>query len=306
MKVCDQCKKEIPDDFNNNLCWDCYNKQDEANKKAIGEIEIPVEEKLFDLPEAKNGITEPNYVENPEAEDKEQWLTNVNLFARHGVMIWKPTRQMYTYIKNYCLDGITKHPQYPKFIWRPKIVDIGCGCGVGSNVLSQEADFVWGIDKNDKSVRFAKECFERTKNQIYYSSQISFDNLDIFEDTRETMKFDLVVCIEIIEHINDYKTFLKTIINKFAKKDKDGNYNLIEPTEFFISTPNRSNRHINQNTPGNKYHVREFTAPEFYNVLSEFFSSIKFHNAIGVEIPYSEIETTTHTPLLARCWNPKI
>jgi hypothetical protein len=120
------------------------------------------------------------------------------------------------------------------------------------------------------------------------------------------MQFDIVVCIEIIEHIDDYKTFLSNIIKKFAKKDKDGFYNMIEPTEFFISTPNRNNKSINKNTPRNKYHVREWNSAEFYNVLSEFFSSVKLYNAIGVEIPYADIEATTHTPILAKVNNPKI
>jgi 2-polyprenyl-3-methyl-5-hydroxy-6-metoxy-1,4-benzoquinol methylase len=300
MRTCERCGKEIPEDYVNSLCDECYKKLEEKDK--AGKIVKP---KIEIGEVGKNGITESNYVENPEAEDKEQWATNVRLFERHGVILWKPTRQLYTYIKDYCLTKITEHPQYPKFIWRPKIVDIGCGCGVGSNIMSQEADFVWGIDKNEKSIRFAQQCFERTRNQIYYSSQVSFDHIDIFEDTRETMKFDLVVCIEIIEHINDYKTFLKTIINKFTRKDKNGNYDLINPTEFFISTPNRNNQHIQKNTPHNKYHVREWNAPEFYNVLSEFFNNIKFHNAIGVEIPYEEIKETTHTPILAKVWNPK-
>ena len=311
-KVCEVCGKAIPDDFNNLLCWDCYKKIDEAKKRTNGQMveklkEEPrlVEEKVFDLGETKNGISDPKYIENPEAEDKEQWVANVKLFEKNGVMLWKPTRQIYTYVKTYCLDKITQHPQYPKFIWKPKIVDVGCGCGVGSNVLSQEADFVWGIDKNERSIKFAKECFERVKNQIYYSSQVSFDVWDIFQETRETMKFDLVVCIEIIEHLNDYKTFLRTIIDKFTRKDKHGGYDFANPTEFFISTPNRSNRHIQKATPYNKYHTREWNAPELYNVLSEFFNNIKFYNAIGVEIPYEEIKETTHTPILAKSSNPK-
>lgn len=302
MKKCEQCGKEIPEEFVNNLCWDCYKKQDEAK----GEPQNTDEAKPFDLKVVKNGLTDPDYIENEEKPDKEQWLTNIHLFERHGVMLWKPTRQMYTYLKDYCLDGITKHPQYPKFIWRPKIVDVGCGCGVGSNVLSQEADFVWGIDKNEKSIRFAKECFERVKNQIYYSSQVSFDVMDIFaNDNRETLKFDIVVAIEIIEHVDDYQGFLRAIIDKFAKKMKEGLYNVLEPTEFFISTPNRNNRHLTKATPKNKFHVREWTAPEFYNILCDYFKNIEFKNAIGVDIPYSEIMETTHTPIIAHCWNPK-
>lgn len=321
MKTCDLCKSEIPEDFVNNLCWECYQKTDKANQKvaaeetvsnhvdgftAVDTVETPPMAPATQFTEVKNGITDPGYVENPQAEDKEQWKANISIFESNSVMLWKPTRQMYTYIKDYNLNKITQHPQYPKFIWKPKIVDVGCGSGVGSNVLSQEADFVWGIDKNAKSIQFAKECFERVKNSIYYSSQVTFDNIDIVEDTRTFAKFDQVVAIEIIEHIDDYKLFLTTIIQKFARVNKTGGYDTTEPTEFFISTPNRNNKSISKGGPRNKYHVREWTSGEFYKVLSGFFENVILSSATGVEIPLGEYETTLHTPLLARCWGPKV
>ena len=195
------------------------------------------------------------------------------------------------------MEKVQKHPQYPKFIWKPKIVDVGCGSGIGANVLSQEADFVWGIDKNATSVNFAKEAFTRVKNGIYYSSQLTYDNIDIMEDNRETLKFDIVTAIEIIEHIEDFRGFLERIITKFDKRKPE------DPTEYFISTPNRNNRIIQDNQPKNPYHVREWTSEEFYNVLSEFFGKIEFMTAKGVPIEGYE---TQHTPLLAKCYEPKI
>ena len=328
MKICELCQKEIPEDFVNNLCWECYQKQEITKTKtetlgAAVVTEEPASNKVDGFAEVdtvstdgstspssslttKNGITDPYYIENPQAEDKEQWKANVVMFERNGVMLWKPTRQMYTAIKEYCLNGITAHPQYPKFIWKPKIVDVGCGCGVGSNVLSQEADFVWGIDKNAKSVQFAKECFERVKNQIYYSAQVSFDNLDIMEDTRDFAQFDLVVAIEIIEHVDDYRGFLSTLITKFSRRDKAGIFDRVNPTEFFISSPNRNNKSITKNTPRNKYHVREWTSSEYFNVLSEYFEHVVLHNTLLMEIPKEEYETTNHTPILVKAWGPKI
>lgn len=308
MKTCSICKKEIPEDFINPLCLDCYGEieKENARKQALEEEERQKTEKVSTTEPAtpeqpvlseRSGITNPDYQENPEMEDKEQWKTNFALFERHGVMIWKPTRQIYTYIKNYCLEKIKLHPQFPKFIWRPKIVDVGCGTGVGSNVLSQETDFVWGIDKNHKTIMFAKECFERIKNNIYYSGQVSFDEIDIMVDTREFLKFDLVVAVEIIEHIDDYKKFLTTLIQKFDKKK--GGY---EATEYFISTPNRNNKHIRKDKPYNQFHVREWSSEEFWDVLSEFFNNIEFFAADGKPTEKS----SEHTPLLARTSLPKI
>ena len=321
-KKCEVCETSIPDDFVNLLCGNCYNnqvKEIEAKKKeeeeaklavtdVLPKIEAPTmpqeESKVVEstqpipLPDSynKNGITDPNYTENEEAADKNQVLTNFSQFTKTGHFIWHPTRDMYTWIKNQSMEMAKLHTQYPKYVWKPKIVDVGCGCGLGSNIMSQEADFVWGIDKNELSINFAKECFTREKNNIYYCPQVSFEKFDIVHDTREVMKFDYVVAIEIIEHINDYKAFLENLIKKFDKRDPRS------PSYYFISTPNRANKHLNPDRPNNTFHVREWTSTEYYNVLSEFFSNVKFMNSKGEPCPVE----TNHTPLLAMCSGPKL
>jgi 2-polyprenyl-3-methyl-5-hydroxy-6-metoxy-1,4-benzoquinol methylase len=304
MKNCERCNKEVPEDYVNLLCDDCYkwNEIENTRLKALEpSTSISTQENAKSVPVVKilegTGVSDIEYKKNKEAEDKEQWSANVALFQRNGVLLWKPTRRMYTFIKDRCIDRITRHPQYPKFIWKPKIVDVGCGSGVGSNVLSQEADMVWGIDKNQTSIRFAKEAFERVKNGIYYSGQLTFDYIDIMKEERELMKFDAVVAIEIIEHIDDYKFFLKQLINKFDNRRPE------DSTEYYISTPNRNNDSIKNDHPYNKFHVREWTSEEFYSVLSEFFGDIKFTNSEGEPI---EGYTTNHTPLLAICKKTKI
>ena len=246
-----------------------------------------------------NGIRDPNYTENPEMEDKPQWEANIVQFDKTGVLLWHPTRSIYEFIKNDVMSYTLNHPQYPKFIWRPKVVDVGCGAGVGSNILSQEADFVWGIDKNAKSVKFAQEAFTRVRNGIYYSSQVSFDIYDIMAETRATMKFDEIVCVEIIEHISDTHTFLTNLIKKFNKTKN-------EPSQYYISTPNRNHPQIQKDRPKNIYHVKEFSSGELVVMLSNYFTNIELFTAAGIPIPKEEYETTTHTPLLAKCTGVKI
>ena len=299
MKACERCGNEIPEDFQNPLCLDCYTIIERENElKAKEEADIIKQEELAAeiVANYPNGVSDPAYQENPEAEDKPQWLANLAMFERSGVLLWKPTRQMYTFIRDYCYAKVTKHPQYPKFIWKPTIVDVGCGIGAGSNVLSEEADFVWGIDKNEKSVAFAKEAFTRNKGREYYSAQVSFDCIDIMNLNRDTMKFDLVTLIEVVEHVADHKKLLRTLIEKFDNRRPE------EPTEYFISTPNRNNDSISKDRPRNKFHVREWKSEEFYAVLKEFFENVELMNAVGVPVP----TTTNHTPLLARCSKPKI
>jgi 2-polyprenyl-3-methyl-5-hydroxy-6-metoxy-1,4-benzoquinol methylase len=311
-KKCEICGKEVPDDFANLLCQDCYlkieedKKQKETEEKEIKESQKSPEQKREEIQDKTNwhpvqGIQDQNYKINEERDDKEQWATNVSQFNHSGKWLWTDTRNMYEYIKTWCIEHIQEHPQYgtdkynPKFIWKPKIVDVGCGTGAGSNILSQEADFIWGIDKNSNSIKLARELFTRLKNGFYYSSQVSFDQIDIITEPREArnfMKFDVVVAIEIIEHISDATLFLNKIVACFDK-DKAG----YEATTYFISTPNRNSDKINKITPKNGYHVREWTSQEFYNFLSGFFSSVELLDTKGNKV---EIDTKI-TPIMAKC-----
>lgn len=255
------------------------------------------------------GIIAAKYEENPEMDDKDQVLANLAQFIythnaekkAKGKLLWYPTRNMYNYVRNYCIQKIISHPQYPKHIWKPKIVDIGCGSGVGSNVLSIEADFVWGIDKNEWSIEFAKEAFTREKNGIYYNSQVTFDVIDIMKDNREFMKFDLVVAVEIIEHIHNTYDFLKNLI-QFTRRNKQGDCHIEGATEFFISSPNRNSPKIQKDKPKNPYHVREWTSEEFYALLSHYFEQVKFMDNKGQPIDKSCKDDI----IFAHCVYPKI
>src|SRR3990167_1478486 len=291
------------------------NLKDNVPVETLSEAVKPSQESI--LPSLEDaGIKDETYTQNPEANDKDQILANLAQFIythrdsdhpkgkKHGVLLYYPQRNMYNYIKNYCIKQATTHPQYPKYVWKPKIVDVGCGSGVGSNILSQEADFVWGIDKNEFSIEFAKEAFTREKNNIYYSSQLTFDQFNIMEDTIETLKFDIVVAIEVIEHIYDTDKFLRALINKFTKRDKKGNCHILnEPTEFFFSTPNRNFRKIKKDKPDNPYHVREYRSQELVAYLRNYFEEVKIYNQKGEPVPE---DTVADEVVLLHCWHPKI
>lgn len=335
-KKCERCGAKIPDDFQNLLCYECYENialENEIKNKELKEQEkqemlknpnaptnpsnvnetTPVGEKTEIIQQTKSpsdfGIKDQNYQENPEKEDKDQILTNLAQFiythnpekGGKGKLLWYPTRNMYNFIKNECIKKVQEHAQYDKQIWKPNIVDVGCGCGVGTNILSQEAHFVWGIDKNEWSIEFAKEAFTREKNGIYYSPQVTFDVFDITSDSRQVMQFEIVVAIEVIEHIYDSHKFLKSL-QRFAKKDKKGNYHVSAPTEFYISTPNRNSKKIRKDKPENTFHVREWTSQEFKELLKNYFEQVELFNNKGEPTPDDSIEDL----VLAKCVFPKI
>ncbi len=296
-KKCDRCSASIPDEFQNALCLDCYNivaQENEAKKKMVAEelksANIPLPEELHQKEaQPHSPISDPNYKPNPLAEDIDMVERNYIQYQKTGKWLWGPTKGMYEFIRNSFIDIVKSHPQYPKFIWKPLVCDIGMGSGLGSNILSQEADFVWGIDKDEKAVKFATELFARTKNNIYYTPEIRFDVIDIENPPPNVdMQFDTAVAIEILEHLQDPECLLRFIKH------------ILYPHGIaWISTPNRANPHIGQEHPKNKFHTMELTSQEFMAVLKKYFKDVQFYNSIGEPCG----EDTTHTPLLALCSN---
>lgn len=228
-------------------------------------------------------ITEELYFENEMLDytTGRQYMKNIHMFEKCGRILYDPTQKMYEHIKNYCVDFVKNNPQYPKFIWKPKICDMGCGGGYGSNLMSQEADFVWGIDKDRSSIAWAKAVFTRNKNNIYYTPQVTFDIIDILDEPREIQAFDIVACIEVIEHVEDYQKVLN-FTKRLCKKDKQGNYiEHPDSTKVFISSPNRRGKHMGEIHPKNKFHVREWTPPELYKILEQNFKHVTLMNVLG-------------------------
>lgn len=280
----------------------------EPSERPVSDVESKSDKVPVDNRKPSDfGILDEKYKENPEAEDKDQVLANLAQFiyshdpnkGRTGKLLWYPTRNMYNYIRNYCMNKLREHPQYPKYIWKPNIVDVGCGSGVGSNVLSQEANMVWGIDKNPWSIEFAKEAFTREKNNYYYSTQLTYDVIDILKDNREMMKFDIVVAIEVIEHIYDTELFYTQLINKFNKRDRRGKH----LTEYFFSSPNRAFHKLRDDQPENPFHVREWTAKELIDYTRKFFTNVESMNQKGE--PVKE-DTDKDEIILIKASAPKI
>ena len=230
-----------------------------------------------------DSITQEGYQERPELDYSQygQYRSNLKLFEARGHILHPNTRAIYETIKNYCRDFVVNHPQYPKFKWKPKIIDVCCGGGFGANILSQEGEFVWGIDKDEKSIAWAKEVFTRHRNNIYFTPELEFEVIDVNTEDREIQAFDIVTCVNSIEHFADYKKLLE-FLKKRCKKDKKGNY--LEPpdaTKVFISTNNRNNDKMGKLEPKIPKHVREWTPAELYEILTSHFKYVTLMDIFG-------------------------
>ena len=82
-----------------------------------------------------------------------------------------------------------------------KILDIGCGGGLLSEPLSRLGATVTGIDASDRNIKIAKMHLEKSKLNInYYCSSP--------EKFVAKEKFDVVLNMEIVEHVDNVDFFL--------------------------------------------------------------------------------------------------
>lgn len=219
-----------------------------------------------------------DYKENEELKDFPDFDKVYDRFKKKGILKDPTQIRAYRCIAN--VWGVGK-----------AVLDAGCGMGIGTNILGQEALGVWGIDNNKENIEVAR--------QLYEGPTIKFETLDLLEEhPRPFATFDVVVCMEVIEHVKDYGQLLYGLKKFYDPKRK---------TVFFISSPNRNSEKLGHDHPNNEYHVREWTAGEFYDVLTKHFRTVVLFSADKLST-FEQDETvdgnTTDTPIIAKCEDP--
>ena len=91
------------------------------------------------------------------------------------------------------------------------ILDIGCGGGLLSEPMSRMGANVTGIDASDKNIKIAKLHSKKNKLKINYLCSSP-------EKLKITKKFDVILNMEIVEHVEDIDFFLKSCSKLLKKK----------------------------------------------------------------------------------------
>ena len=92
---------------------------------------------------------------------------------------------------------------------------------------------------------------------------------DMTTSTLKEASFDAVVCIEVIEHIEDDEAFVKNI----AKVLKKGGW-------AYFTTPN-GDFIKNEGPDKNPDHVRHYTKESLHNLLNRYFDKVEIYYAVA-------------------------
>tara|TARA_Y100000992_G_scaffold298196_2_gene262982 strand:+ start:181 stop:909 length:729 start_codon:yes stop_codon:yes gene_type:complete len=146
--------------------------------------------------------------------------TEIYKFSRLASEWWDPNGKFKPLHKfnpvrlNYIIKSILKEHKnrnVKKPLKNIKILDIGCGGGLLCEPLSKLGAQVIGIDASEKNIKIAKVHAKKNNLNINYYCTSP-------ENFITKLKFDIVLNMEIVEHVNDINYFLKES-SKFLKKN---------------------------------------------------------------------------------------
>ena len=110
----------------------------------------------------------------------------------------------------YILDEISKHFQISRkrknLLQNLEILDIGCGGGLISEPMAYLGGNVTGIDAAEKNIKVASVHSNKSKLKINYLNKSP-------EQLTVEKKFDIILNLEIVEHVDDLDLYLQSCYN---------------------------------------------------------------------------------------------
>lgn len=135
---------------------------------------------------------------------------------------------------------------------KEKVLDVGFGLGYGLNIMAIKASSVNGIDVDQKVLNYCRDTVKGRNPRLDY--------LDVYDGKTLPFKnneFDIVTCVDVLEHVEDFHSFLDELLRVSRKG-------------VFISTPSRRPEYTNPDgTPKNYWHLREWSFEELDKILKK-------------------------------------
>jgi 2-polyprenyl-3-methyl-5-hydroxy-6-metoxy-1,4-benzoquinol methylase len=167
-----------------------------------------------------------------------------------------------------------------------RIVEIGAGTGAFAAYASVDPSRIIFCLEGDDFAREKAIDLRCRPNTYYYKS---------IQECPEK-QFELLVSIEVIEHVDDVSSFLKFCLQLAPRA--------------IISTPNRNvvRGNTDLGPPVYKPHVREFDPGELYWVLRQYYGVVRLFHMPNAFVPWLAPMTiaTQGTPIIAECSDPYV
>lgn len=114
------------------------------------------------------------------------------------------------YIRDAIADHFARDIRKPRPFEGLSLLDIGCGGGLISEPMARLGFNVTGIDAAEKNIAIARIHATRSNLDIEYKSATPEDL------PNKKNKFDVVLSLEVVEHVTDLNLFLKAASERVA------------------------------------------------------------------------------------------
>jgi ubiquinone/menaquinone biosynthesis C-methylase UbiE len=141
------------------------------------------------------------------------------------------------------------------FVRNKSVLDIACGEGYGSRMLSLEAKNVTGVDIDSETIKHAISK--------YSSERVAFKSGSCLNIPAEKLFFDVVVSFETLEHLAEHDQMMLEIKRVLRA---DG--------VLIISSPNKL-VYSDAANYANEHHVKELYKDDFLSLLKQYFKHVK-------------------------------
>lgn len=142
-----------------------------------------------------------------------------------------------------------------------RLLDVGCGLGVGAAFLADAYAEVRGVDASAEAVAQARR--DRS------SARLAFSTIEGLR-AEGPPRFDVVTCLEVIEHTFAQAPLLE-LVSSFLADDGVA----------IVSTPNREWTQRKQIT--NPFHVKELHEAEFFALVESVFPHVQRWHQVQVQ-----------------------
>ena len=136
---------------------------------------------------------------------RDWWNPNGKFKPLH---LFNPARIMF--IKEKLISHFGRDPNKEKPLEKLKILDIGCGGGLLCEPLSRLGASMTGIDASENNIKVAELHSKEMDLKIKYI-RCSPENLDLKNE------FDVILNMEVVEHVNDLNFFIKSCSSLLKK-----------------------------------------------------------------------------------------
>ncbi len=145
------------------------------------------------------------------------------------------------------------------------VLDVGCGEGFLLRYLPPLTQYV-GVDYNEDSLYLA----ENSKFQAPNSKQIQnikFQKENVYSLSLENKQFDLVFCLEVLEHLKNYEKALREI-KRVAKKWVI----LSVPNEPWFQLSNFLRGKYLSSWGNHPEHINKWSPTQFSTIVNKYFT----------------------------------